>query len=84
MHLIGRQMSKIVPKHKLDLETCEQLKFLSNEEIIPYVYELLECLQELNWPVAAPVSQRLLQLDLELVEPLLLILSSDDECGNIG
>ncbi|MCG9655764.1 DUF5071 domain-containing protein [Vibrio vulnificus] len=72
-------MSKIVPKHKSDLDTCEQLQFLSNEEIAPYVYELLEWLQDLNWPVADSVSQRLLQLDLELVEPLLLILSSDDD-----
>ncbi|TON15846.1 DUF5071 domain-containing protein, partial [Vibrio parahaemolyticus] len=72
-------MSKIVPNHKSDLETCEQLHFLSNEEITPYVYELLEWLQDLNWPVADPVSKRLLQLNLELVEPLLLILSSDDD-----
>lgn len=40
---------------------------------------MLEWLQDLNWPVADPVSQRLLQLNLELVEPLLLILSSDDD-----
>ncbi|HCE2342634.1 TPA: DUF5071 domain-containing protein [Vibrio parahaemolyticus] len=72
-------MSKIVPNHKSDLETSEQLHFLSNEEITPYVYELLEWLQDLNWPVADPVSKRLLQLNLELVEPLLLILSSDDD-----
>ncbi|MFW0981626.1 hypothetical protein CGJ36_23800 [Vibrio parahaemolyticus] len=34
---------------------------------------MLEWLQDLNWPVADPVSQRLLQLNLELV------LSSDDD-----
>jgi len=70
---------KLVPTEKLDDETCDNLKLASDEEVIPHIAELLECLQDLNWPIAGPVSDRLSVLGMELVEPILVILKGDDE-----
>ena len=70
---------KLVPTEKSDDEACDNLANASDEEIIPHIAELLECLQDLNWPIAGPVSDRLSTLGMELVEPILTILKSDDE-----
>ncbi|BDU37847.1 DUF5071 domain-containing protein [Vibrio nigripulchritudo] len=72
-------MCNIIPVNKSDIRTCERLFKLSNSEIEPYIYELLEWMQDLNWPVAYPVSKRLFLFNTELVEPLLKILNSDDD-----
>jgi Domain of unknown function (DUF5071) len=70
---------RLVPKDKFDDEACENLKEASDEEIFPYLNELLECLQDLNWPIAGPVSERLSTLGVELVSPILKILNGSDE-----
>lgn len=72
-------MAHPVPAHKSDLEACARLADLSDEQIAPYVDLLLECLQDLNWPIAFPVAKRLQSLNTELVAPILAILDGDDE-----
>jgi hypothetical protein len=47
----------LIPKHKGDTETAEQLKHYSYETLKPIIPNLLEWLQDCNWPVAYPVSQ---------------------------
>lgn len=69
----------LVPKDKFDDEACENLKSASDEELIPHIDGLLECLQDLNWPIAAPVSERLSMLGSPLVKPIIKILSGSDE-----
>ncbi|WP_074901611.1 DUF5071 domain-containing protein [Microbulbifer thermotolerans] len=70
---------RLVPIDKFDDEACEHLKAASDEEVIPHIERLLECLQDLNWPIAPLVSERLSMLGLELVQPILRILSGNDE-----
>ncbi|WP_167855912.1 DUF5071 domain-containing protein [Natronospirillum operosum] len=70
---------RLVPKDKGDLEACDNLQMASDAELTPYLTELLECLQDINWPIAFPVSVRLSTMGVELVKPTLDILNSDDE-----
>ncbi|AJQ94764.1 DUF5071 domain-containing protein [Gynuella sunshinyii] len=70
---------RIIPNSKSDDEACENLSRVTDAEIIPYIYELLEWLQDINWPVAQHVAERLSKLGLELVEPILVVLNGTDE-----
>ena len=46
----------LIPKEKDDIKTAEKLKNFSYEELKPIIPELLEWLQDCNWPGAKPVS----------------------------
>ena len=70
---------RIIPSDKFDIEACKSLSVASDEEVVPYISELLECLQDFNWPIATPVSDRLSVLGKELVNPIKEILKSTDE-----
>ena len=72
-------MTRLVPSHKCDDEACANLKRSSNEQLLPYLDDLLEWLQDMNWPVAAPVAERLSLLGEELVAPITKVLNGDDD-----
>ena len=42
----------LVPKDKHDISNIDKLYSLSDEEMKPIVYDLLEWIQDYNWPVA--------------------------------
>ncbi|PCM43216.1 DUF5071 domain-containing protein [Marinobacter sp. ANT_B65] len=77
--LYGIYTMRLVPVDKFDDEACENMMAASNEDLVPYIDDLLECLQDLNWPIAGPVSERLSTLGVELVKPVLDVLNSDDD-----
>ena len=68
----------IIPKDKSDLDAIRSLDELTNSELQPFLSDLLEWVQDINWPVAAPIAKRLTICGDELVEPLRSILVSDD------
>ncbi len=68
----------IIPKDKYDLESVSNLYGIPNEELEPYLSELLVWVQNLNWPVAKIISKKLSMCGLEIVEPIKEILKSDD------
>jgi hypothetical protein len=70
---------RIIPKSKLDIEACENLSEATDDDVNPHIYELLIWIQDLNWPVARPVAERLSRLGDELIEPILTVLDGDDE-----
>lgn len=72
-------MRHLVPRHNSDDEACMWLATASDAEVIPHIAELLGWLQDLNWPVAPPVAERLARLGPELVAPLLAVLAGQDE-----
>lgn len=45
----------LVPKDKFDNSSISKLDKLSDLEIQPIIGELLECLQDYNWPIAKEV-----------------------------
>ena len=42
----------LVPKNKHDVSNIDKLYSLTDEEMKPIVYDLLEWIQDYNWPVA--------------------------------
>jgi hypothetical protein len=73
------EIVRLVPIGKGDDVACQNIKVASDQELIPHIEALLECLQDLNWPIAGPVSERLSKLGVELVAPIQNILLGIDE-----
>lgn len=72
-------IQNLLPKDKFDLETVENLKNFSFEEIQPIVPELLEWLQDCNWPVSKPILNFLLPFTDKISFNILEILKGSDE-----
>lgn len=68
-----------VPQSKFDLEAVITLQQATPEALIPLVPELLSWLQDINWPVAAPVAAVLVGVGEPLIPHLRPILKSDDD-----
>jgi hypothetical protein len=68
----------IVPKDKFDLDSIKGLSSYSNEELEPYLGDMLSWVQDINWPVANPIAERLANCGLEIVEPIKKVLQSQD------
>ena len=67
-----------LPKDKMDIDAVAHLESLSNEEIKPYLDILLSWLQDLNWPVAISIAERLSRCGEEIVEPIKKVLATND------
>jgi hypothetical protein len=68
----------IVPKNKSDIEACNNLAKATDSEIKENIFQLLEWVQDINWPVASLVCERLKNIGHPLVAPIKEILNSDD------
>jgi hypothetical protein len=69
---------ELIPKHKFDEEVIIELKKLSFEQLRPIIPELLEWLQDWNWPIARPVADILIPFVDRLTPDILKILKTDD------
>lgn len=69
----------LIPKDKLDIETAEKLKQYSYEEIKPIVPDLLEWIQDMNWPVAKTVAEYLITISEFITSEIIEILNGKDE-----
>jgi len=69
---------KLIPKHKDDQEVIENLRKLSFEEIKPIIPDLLEWLQDMNWPIARPVTEILKPFSEQIVPEIIRILKTND------
>ena len=70
---------KIVPSDKFDFEACNNLLSASDEDVIKNIDELLEWLQDMNWPVAPKIIERLKLIEEPLITPIQNILSGNDD-----
>ena len=52
-------LKHLIPKDKFDIETAEKLKDYSYEELKTIIPQLMEWIQDMNWPVASVVSDYL-------------------------
>ena len=69
----------LIPKNKGDLSTAEKLKNYSYEDLKEIIPNLLEWLQDLNWPVAKPVSEYLESIHDKMTTELHDILKSNED-----
>ncbi|MCM3702483.1 DUF5071 domain-containing protein [Paenibacillus macerans] len=67
-----------LPKDKMDLEGVAHLKTLSSNELIPLIPDLIEWLQDINWPVASELSKLLMPMEDELIPHIKEIVNSND------
>ena len=68
-----------IPRDKHDLEAVEALAQQPVHELESLLPELLEWLQDYNWPVARALVPVLSRCGLEIVPPLKAVLQSDDD-----
>ena len=68
----------IIPIDKCDVDSIKKLQACSDKEVLPYTEELLTWVQDVNWPVAAPICMRLSMLGEKITEPIVSILNSND------
>jgi hypothetical protein len=69
----------LIPKDKHDIERAENLKNYSYLELKSIIPELLEWLQDCNWPVAKPVSEYLVSINGNITQEILNILKTNDQ-----
>ena len=73
------KLNNLIPKDKFDTETAGQLPGYSFEAIQPILPQLLEWLQDGNWPVSRPVAAYLRTLPQDQLGPYLMnIMQGDD------
>lgn len=75
MEIIG----DVLPRHKYDNARVEMIKNLDRDKILPLLPNLLEWIQDMNWPVAPSILELLLTFPEEIVPYVQDVLSSDDE-----
>ncbi|MCC9063802.1 DUF5071 domain-containing protein [Flavobacterium piscisymbiosum] len=72
-------IKSLIPKDKFDLETVEKLKQHSFGDIEPIIPDLLEWLQDMNWPVGQPIAAFLLPFSEKIAPETVKILKGKDE-----
>ncbi len=68
-----------IPSDKHDMKACSILSETTDEEVEPHLHELLEWLQDSNWPVAAHVINRLQRTGSELAPAIIEVLKGEDQ-----
>lgn len=69
----------LIPKDKFDYETVDRLKSCSYDQIESIIQELLEWLQDMNWPISQPIAEYLLPFSEKIAPEILKILQGKDE-----
>ncbi|MDN4600636.1 DUF5071 domain-containing protein [Paenibacillus sp. F6_3S_P_1C] len=73
-----KNIRELLPRDKHDLERVEQLKTESLENLRLILPELLEWLQDGNWPISDPIEDILINFQYELIPYIREILDTND------
>ncbi len=71
-------IKELIPKDKFDQKVIASLKKLSFEQLKPIIPDLLEWLQDMNWPIARPIADILEPFTEKLTPEIIEILKTDD------
>ena len=71
-------VKKLIPKNKFDNTVIKGLKKLSFEQFEPIIPDLLEWLQDMNWPVARHIADILKPFADRITPELIKILKTND------
>ncbi|MFC0518176.1 DUF5071 domain-containing protein [Mucilaginibacter angelicae] len=75
---LDMDIKELIPKHKDDQKVIAGLKKLSFEQLKPIVPDLLEWLQDMNWPIARPVADILKPFADRMTPDIIRILKTND------
>ena len=70
--------SSLIPKDKFDLSSVEKAVGVGFPDLNSILFELLEWMQDPNWPIFTPISQLLRQAGDEIIPHIKSILEGDD------
>jgi hypothetical protein len=71
-------IKELIPKHKDDQKVIAGLKKLSFDELKPIIPELLEWMQDMNWPIGRPIADILKPFADRMIPELIAILRTND------
>lgn len=69
----------MIVQDKFDVAAVEQLRQASAVDVLPLLPQMLEWTQDLNWPVAQPMIEVLLQYPTEITPYVEAVLLGSDE-----
>ncbi|MCY0968550.1 DUF5071 domain-containing protein [Chryseobacterium wangxinyae] len=72
-------LNQLIPKDKSDLLPAYRLEDYKYEEIKSIVPQLMEWLQDMNWPVAGILAENLLRYQDDIEDEIMLVLNTNDE-----
>ncbi|PIH56893.1 DUF5071 domain-containing protein [Paenibacillus sp. LK1] len=75
---MGLNVREWLPRDKHDYEAVRKLSELSNEELRDIIPELMEWLQDGNWPIARSVEDLLLRFGEELIPHIQNVFKTKD------
>ena len=73
------ELKNLIPRDKGDVETAQKLFSYEYPDVRPIIPDLLGWIQDMNWPVARPVSDYLASISEHITEEILAILQGDDD-----
>jgi hypothetical protein len=68
----------VLPRNKHDFERVEEIKRLDRNKIISLLPQLLEWVQDFNWPIASEIVDLLLTFPEEIVPEMKKVLATND------
>ncbi|MDM5246000.1 DUF5071 domain-containing protein [Lysinibacillus sp. G4S2] len=72
-------LEDLLPRHKFDNDRVAMIKKMDRDKILPLLPNLLEWIQDMNWPVAPSVLELLLTFPEDIVPHVQGVLSSNDD-----
>jgi hypothetical protein len=73
-----QSVRELIPKDKGDIATALKLNAYSYQDVKPIVPELLEWLQDGNWPVAHPIADYLTTITDQITPEIIEVLRGND------
>ncbi|OMF18523.1 hypothetical protein BK133_30480 [Paenibacillus sp. FSL H8-0548] len=70
--------TELIPRTKVDYERANQLKKAKKESILLVLPQLLEWLQDINWPIAQDIEDVLVDFEDHLIPHIQAVLNSGD------
>lgn len=71
--------TNLLPRDKHDFERVNDLKKLDKNDLEELIPELLEWLQDINWPIAVEISRLLLTIPQETIPFVINVLDGRDD-----
>jgi hypothetical protein len=76
--VIVMDYSELIPTHKSDTDCINRLQIAGKEKIIPILPQLLEWLQDMNWPIAQDIQVIIADYEEYLIPHIRDVLESND------
>ncbi|QYR23583.1 DUF5071 domain-containing protein [Paenibacillus sp. sptzw28] len=70
--------NELIPRNKFDYKSVEKLKKENKETIVQVLPQLLESLQDMNWPIAQDIEDLLIDYGHLLIPHIRAVLNSND------